>query len=67
MHLSADSRTLASPATSTNPLVFGLGTANNGLSDYDGNLWLPQIWSTNLTPTDIANLYYNQKNGIPWP
>jgi hypothetical protein len=58
----------ASPASSTNYLIFGLGTANtNGVSDLDGDMWLPQIWSTNLSPSDIANLYYNQQNGIPWP
>ena len=58
----------ASPAPSSKPLIFGFGTANtNGPSDYDGDMWLPQIWSTNLSPSDIANLFQQQKFGIPWP
>jgi hypothetical protein len=58
----------ASPAPSTNYLIFGLGKAStNGLSGYDGDMWLPQIWNTNLAPSHIANLFHQQKYGIPWP
>ena len=59
--------TFKSPAPSLNYLIFGLGTGNNGYSDLDGDMWLPQIWSTNLSPSDIANLFQQQKYGIPWP
>ena len=54
-----------SPAPSTNYLVFGLVSSVYGPSDIDGNLWLPQIWSTNLSAIDIANLYFNQTHGKP--
>jgi hypothetical protein len=47
--------------------VFGHEALSDGNNDYDGDLWLPQIWSTNLSPIDVANLYYRQKTGIPWP
>jgi hypothetical protein len=56
---------ITSPASSTNTLKLGVDPAFT--NDLDGNLWLPQIWSTNLSPSDIANLYYNQRNGIRWP
>ena len=32
-----------SPASSSNPLIFGVGTNVNGLINYDGNMWQPQI------------------------
>jgi len=65
--LQATTNTFASPVSSTTYLIFGLGTANNGYSDLDGDMWLPQIWSTNLWPADVANLYFNQTHGSPWP
>ena len=34
---------------------------------YDGDIWLPQIWTNALAPIDIANLYINQTSGNPWP
>ena len=59
------------PISTANTLKFGAGVFNNGSfveSDkMDGTLWLPQIWSTNLSSADIANLYYNQLRGKPWP
>jgi hypothetical protein len=59
------SRYITNPGSSTGSLEFGVDAAFT--NDYDGNLWLPQIWSTNLSPTDIANLFYNQVHGKPWP
>jgi hypothetical protein len=68
MPLAAAARSFASPASSTNYLIFGLGTCStNGLSDLDGDISRPQIWSNNLAPVDIANLYFNQVHGRPWP
>jgi hypothetical protein len=59
------------PISSTNSLKFGAGVFYNGsygqTDNMDGSIWLPQIWSTNLSCTDIANLYYNQVKGKPWP
>jgi hypothetical protein len=55
------------PAESVKSLTFGIGTNVNGLLQYDGNMWQPQIWSKALTPGDVANLYFNQLSGIPWP
>jgi hypothetical protein len=60
--------TFKSPASSTKNLILGLGKANpNGASHLDGDMWLPQIWSINLSPSEVANLFFNQKNGNPWP
>lgn len=48
-----------------------LGRQNTGAgspsTNLDGNVWQPQIWSTNLSPSDVSKLYYEQLNGIPWP
>jgi hypothetical protein len=65
--LQATTGTFQCPAPSSNNLVFGHEALSDGNNDYDGDLWLPQIWSTNLSPIDVANLYYRQKTGIPWP
>jgi hypothetical protein len=56
-----------SPASSANSLIFGHEAGSDGNNDYDGDMWLPQIWSTNLSPVDVANLYFNQRNGSAWP
>jgi hypothetical protein len=56
---------ITSPGSSTNPLELGVDATFT--NDYDGNMWLPQIWSRKLSPSDIANLYYNQVHGKPWP
>jgi len=56
---------MTTPGASTNTLKLGVGPALTNF--YDGNLWLIQLWSTNLSPSDIANLYFNQKKGVPWP
>jgi hypothetical protein len=53
--------------SSSNPLTFGVGTNGAGILQYDGNMWLPQIWSTNLSSVDIANLYLQELQGVPWP
>ena len=61
----ATTGSITSPSSSTNTLKFGVDpTLTNHL---DGNIWLPQIWSTALSPQDIANLYFNQFYGNPWP
>lgn len=54
-----------SPASGPNSFVLGVDQA--GAHHLDGNIWLTQIWSTPLSPTDIANLYFNQVSGVPWP
>ncbi len=53
------------PAPSTNSLIFGVDRAR---AHYlDGNMWLPQIWGEALPATAIANLYFSQSSGYPWP
>ncbi len=59
--------TYANPASSTNGLVFGIGTTEKGDIPYDGNMWQPQIWSQALTGQQILTLYSNQIAGTPWP
>jgi hypothetical protein len=45
MPLVAAGRTFASPASSTNYLVFGHEAGSDaGNHDFDGDMWLPQIW-----------------------
>jgi hypothetical protein len=56
-----------SPAPSTNRLILALSTADTGLSGLPGDMWLSQIWGINLSPSEVANLYFNQKNGNVWP
>jgi len=57
------------PAPSgTNTLI--LGEQNLGPyfgNTLDGNMWMTQIWSTNLSDMDAVYLYLNQQNGTPWP
>ena len=60
----------SSPASSTNDLTFGtslLFPDVQGPPWYDGDMWQPQIWSTALTPTEVANLYFQQVGGADWP
>jgi len=54
-----------SPAPSTNSLL--LGVSSTGSNWLDGNIGQPQIWHTNLSSSDVANLYIHQLAGIPWP
>jgi hypothetical protein len=71
--LQATTNTFTSPSSSTNCLIFGLGAgpfgsnSSSGTNDLDGDISRPQIWRTNLAPADVANLYYNQVHGSPWP
>ncbi|MGA2245466.1 MAG: LamG domain-containing protein [Verrucomicrobiota bacterium] len=57
------------PAPSgTNTLM--LGQQNLGPNfgrTLDGNMWMTQIWSTNLADMDAVYLYLNQLIGSPWP
>jgi hypothetical protein len=53
------------PAPSTNSLLIGTDVAMSHF--LDGDIWLPQIWGEALAPTDIANLYFQQVLGQPWP
>lgn len=64
-HLAETTGSFVSPASSTNNLV--IGAAVGGSRWLDGNIWQPQIWSTNLSSSDVANLYLKQSAGIPWP
>lgn len=64
-HLAQTTGSFVSPASSTNNLV--LGAAVGGSRWLDGNIWQPQIWSTNLSASDVANLYLNQSAGLTWP
>lgn len=61
--------TIISPSPSTNDLIFGVDATFSMSPNrfLDGDLWLPQIWRTNLSSVHIANLYLNQKSGNPWP
>jgi len=62
----AVSDSFSAPAPSTNNLVFGVDYTL--VTNYlDGQIWLSQIWRVALSPTDIANLYFQQVKGIPWP
>jgi hypothetical protein len=65
--LQATSGTFKSPASSAANLIVGHEAGSDGNNDYDGDMWLPQIWGSNLSPSDIANLFHQQKFGIPWP
>jgi hypothetical protein len=59
------STNLQSPGPSGASLKFAVDPS--GTDYYDGNLWLPQIWGESLPATSIANLYFNQRSGVPWP
>ena len=61
----ATTGSITSPASSTNSLIFGVDRA--GAHYLDGNIWLPQIWGEALPATSVANLYFNQLYGNPWP
>jgi hypothetical protein len=67
--LMAASGLLALPAPpGTNTLV--LGEQNVGpyfWNVLDGNMWLAQIWSRNLSAADATVIYLNQLGGTPWP
>lgn len=56
---------ITSPAPSTNSLRIG----SDRIGDYvlDGNIWLMQIWNTNLSDSDVARLYWHQFQGKSWP
>jgi len=56
---------IPSPTFSTDTLKIGVDPV--GTNNYDGNLWLIQVWTTNLSPSDVANLYYNQARGVLYP
>lgn len=59
------SGTFSAPAPSAYSLVIGKDQA--GQHFLDGDIWLTQIWGKALSPTDIANLFYNQETGTIWP
>lgn len=65
--LMATTGTFINPAPSTNSLILGYGTFASGTFSYDGNMWEPQIWSIALSPQQVANLFFNQRIGYPWP
>jgi hypothetical protein len=60
---------IISPAPSTNSLILGVNRIGPGFgTNYlDGDVWLTQIWGEPLPATSIANLYFNQASGHPWP
>ncbi len=59
------SGSFSAPASSVYNLVFGVDGA--GANRLDGDIWLTQIWSAALLPTDIANLCFQQIKGNAWP
>ncbi len=61
----ATSGSFLSPASSGTSLVAGVN--RNGSNFFDGDMWLLQIWSTSLSATEVATLYFNQLPGVPWP
>jgi predicted Zn-dependent protease len=61
----ATSGSFTNPLSSVNSLLLGVDRA--GAHFLDGDLWLPQIWGEALPATAIANLYFQQSLGIPWP
>jgi hypothetical protein len=63
--LVATSGSFSNPASSGSSLVVGVN--RNGANYLDGDMWLLQIWNTTLSASDVANLYFNQQPGIPWP
>jgi hypothetical protein len=56
---------LQSASSSTASLKFAIDYV--GSRAYDGNVWLPQIWSSPLSAQQIATLYLIEKSGFPWP
>jgi hypothetical protein len=56
-----------SPTSTTNMLIYGMGTNTAGSTPYDGNMWISQIWSQTLTGPAVLNLYSNQISGQAWP
>jgi hypothetical protein len=61
----ATTGSFTSPAGSTNSLRMGMDRA--GAHFLDGDIWLPQIWGEALPATSVANLYFAQIPGHPWP
>jgi hypothetical protein len=61
----ATTGSFTSPAPSTNSLRFGMDRAGDHF--LDGDIWLPQIWGEALPATSIANLYFVEILGTPWP
>jgi hypothetical protein len=63
------SGTVNLPAPSgTNTLMLGQQNLGSSFGEtLDGNMWMTQIWSTNLDPVEASYLYLNQVNGSPWP
>jgi hypothetical protein len=61
--------TILATAAPSGTNTLWIGQQNGGsISNYlDGDIWQPQIWSTNLSPSDVSKLYYEQMNGVPWP
>ena len=57
------------PAPSgTNTLLIGEKNMGGHYGSFlDGNLWMTQIWSRNLSAQDAALLYLHQLQGSPWP
>jgi hypothetical protein len=61
----ATTGSVTSPASSPYGLIIGADIA--GAHYLDGDIWLPQIWGEALPPTAVANLYFMQLLGSPWP
>jgi hypothetical protein len=57
------------PAPSgTNTLMLGRQNLGGSFGNtLDGNIWMPQIWSRNLSVANAVILYMNQENGASWP
>ena len=61
----ATTGTFGDPAPSADSLIVGVD--RSGQHHLDGNIWLLQIWSSALPAGDVANLYFHQVTGVPWP
>ena len=56
------------PSSSSLRIGGGVTTSGDVTNNaYDGDIWGVQIWGHPLTPVDVANLWFNQKNGKNWP
>jgi hypothetical protein len=61
----ATTGSITTPASSSYSLRFGMDRA--GAHYLDGDIWMPQVWGEALPATAIANLYFRQSTGQPWP
>ena len=61
----ASTGSITIPASSASSLR--LGMERTGGNYFNGAIWLPQIWGEALPATSVANLYFIESFGQPWP